>query len=110
MPTFTVTREVGAVLRHLKNGGAVCKVWNGKYAMCQPTGDHRGNLEIADETFEELRKAKLLRKYDYSTDPHRWYVSWYQRSKTWLVSDTGKEFHLPPETLWVPDEHLQQSS
>jgi hypothetical protein len=88
MPTLTVTREVGVALLHLRDGHAICKTWTDKYVLCL-TSTTSGQIEIADETFQELRKAKLIRKYDRFSDPYRWYVNWYGRSRTWLLSDAG---------------------
>jgi hypothetical protein len=109
MPTLTVTREVGAALLHLRDGHAICKTWNDKYTLCL-TSTTDGQIEIADETFVALHRNKLIRKYDRFRDHYRWYVSWYGRSRTWLLSDAGKEFRLPPEELWIPNEPIQPAS
>ena len=106
MPTLTVTPEVGAALLHLRDGHAICKTWNDKYTLCLK-GATSGQIEIADETFEALRKCKLIRKYDRSTDAYRWWINWFGRSHTWLLSDAGKEFHLPAEEFWVANEPIQ---
>src|SRR5919198_1436215 len=102
MPTLTITREVGDALLHLKDGRAICKVWNGKYSLCQARSTD-GQIEIKDETFEALRKFKLIRRYTRD-DPYIWWTNWYGRSRTYLLSDAGKEFQLPPQDLWVEPE------
>ncbi len=109
MPPLTVTREVGAALLHLRDGHAICKTWNDKYTLCL-TSTTSGQIEIADETFEALRMNKLIRKYDRFRDQYRWYVNWFGRSRTWLLSDAGKLFHLPPEEVWVANEPAQPAS
>jgi hypothetical protein len=102
MPTLTITREVALAIRHLKDGRGLCQNWRGEYVLCQVarTDDQ---IKIADTTFDALRKAKLIRRCG-PNDPHSWWINWYGRSHTWLLSDVGKEFHIPPEEFWVANE------
>jgi hypothetical protein len=102
MPTLIITREVALAIRHLKDGRALCRSWNCEYVLCQRarTDDQ---IVIADRVFEALRKARLIRRCGRG-DPYSWWSNWYGRRHTWLLSDAGKEFRLPPEELWIPDE------
>jgi hypothetical protein len=103
MPTLPVTREVAAALLHLKDSHAICRTWNGKYTLCL-TSTTSGQIDITDDTFEALKKNKLIRKYDSGVDNYRWWINWYGRSRTFLISDAGKAFRLPEPEFWLEVE------
>jgi len=108
MPTLPVTREVALAIQHLKDGRGLCRNWRDKYILCQVARTDDQVL-ISAATFDALRKAKLIRRCG-PADPYSWWSNWYGRRNTWLISDAGKEFRLPPEEFWIPDEPIQPTS
>ena len=101
MPTLTITREVG----NAKDGRALCKGWNG-FLLCQRSSTV-DQISISENTFQTLRKNKLIEKYEGS---YIWWQNWYGRRNVWVVSDAGKEFKLPPIELWLEEEWQPSSS
>ena len=103
MPTIKITRELGQVLTALQadNQAVAHDRFTGgsdRYLIC--TSAHGLSHQISEETFKQLKALKLVRKCERN-DPYRWWWSWYGRARCFVLSDAGKEFKLPPETIWI---------
>ena len=110
MSNLTVTQRLGTAIRRLQNGWWLAKVRRGRsyYQIWWMT--QQGGETVEAELIDELKKHKLISERAFSPygDRNLYHVRGTRR--IYEATDHCKSIKLPPETLWVPDEHSPPAS
>jgi hypothetical protein len=107
MPTIVITQSLGEAIRHLQSGWWLSKVKRGRhgsthyYWLSETSED--GNIHTeAEEFVMQLEKLKLIEGARFDRNQGRRFYRHTRRVHD--ATEACRNFKLPPEEFWIPDE------